>query len=52
MHLIFENGVRREADVVIGADGINSTVREFLLGVEPPRFVGAVAHAQSFLQRG
>lgn len=48
VRLIFENGVRAEADVVIGADGVNSTVREFLLGVEPPRFVGAVAHRAIF----
>jgi len=40
----FDNGVRVTADVVIGADGINSTVRAALLGVEAPRFAGCVAY--------
>jgi salicylate hydroxylase len=31
------------ADVVIGADGVRSTVREALFGPEAPRFTGAVA---------
>ena len=48
IRLIFENGTRVEADVVIGADGINSTVRSFLLGAEPPRFIGAVAYRAIF----
>jgi salicylate hydroxylase len=40
----FENGARVEADVVIGADGINSTVRAALFGEEAPRFAGCVAY--------
>ena len=40
----FENSVRMTADVVIGADGINSTVRVALLGEEAPRFAGCVAY--------
>jgi len=40
----FENSVRMTADVVIGADGINSTVRAALLGEEAPRFAGCVAY--------
>jgi 6-hydroxynicotinate 3-monooxygenase len=48
MHLVFDNGVEVEADIVIGADGIRSKVREFLLGSEEPRFVGAVAHRAIF----
>jgi salicylate hydroxylase len=40
----FENGVRVTADVVVGADGINSTVRAALLGEEAPRFAGCVAY--------
>jgi len=48
VRLIFDNGVRAEADIVIGADGIHSTVRGFLLGAEPPRFIGAVAHRAIF----
>jgi 6-hydroxynicotinate 3-monooxygenase len=46
--LFFENGDTAEADIVIGADGIRSKVREFLLGPEPPRFVSAVAHRAIF----
>ncbi len=43
IRLIFENGATVEADLVIGADGIRSRVREILLGPEPPRFAGTVA---------
>jgi 6-hydroxynicotinate 3-monooxygenase len=46
--LIFENGTTVEADLVIGADGIRSQVRDVLLGPEPPRFAGAVAHRAIF----
>ena len=48
MRLVFENGVVAEADIVIGADGIRSRIRECLLGGEAPRFVGAVAHRAIF----
>jgi 6-hydroxynicotinate 3-monooxygenase len=48
IRLVFDNGVKVEADIVIGADGINSKVREFLLGTEPPRFAGAVAQRAIF----
>ena len=40
----FDNGARAEADVLIGADGINSAVRAALLGEEAPRFAGCVAY--------
>ena len=46
--LVFKNGETAEADIVVGADGIRSKVREFLLDDEPPRFVGAVAHRAIF----
>ena len=46
--LVFANGATAEADVVIGADGIRSKVREILLGPEPPQFVGAVAYRAIF----
>src|SRR5258708_26517673 len=46
--LAFENGVTGEADIVIGADGVNSKVREVLLGVEKPRFSGHIAHRAVF----
>jgi 6-hydroxynicotinate 3-monooxygenase len=48
VRLVFDNGVETEADIVIGADGIRSKVREFLLGNEAPRFVGSVAHRAIF----
>ena len=40
--------MQAEADIVIGADGIRSKVREYLLGDEPPRFVGAAAYRAIF----
>ncbi len=40
----FENGARITADVLVGADGIHSAVREALFGEEPPRFAGCVAY--------
>jgi 6-hydroxynicotinate 3-monooxygenase len=46
--LAFENGVTREADIVIGADGIRSKVRDILLGADPPRFTGRVAQRAIF----
>jgi salicylate hydroxylase len=40
----FDGGARVVADLVIGADGIHSTVRSALLGAEAPRFAGCVAY--------
>ena len=40
----FENGVRIAADILVGADGINSTVRAALFGEEAPVFAGCVAY--------
>ncbi|HSR79515.1 MAG TPA: FAD-dependent monooxygenase [Hyphomicrobiaceae bacterium] len=48
VRLVFENGAQHEADIVIGADGIRSKVREVLLGPEPPRFTGRVAQRAIF----
>ena len=42
--LTFESGVVTRAPVVIGADGIHSTVRALLLGPESPRFSGSIAY--------
>lgn len=36
----FSDGSEFEADVIVGADGIHSTVRRSLFGDEPPRFTG------------
>lgn len=41
--LLLENGGTEEADLVIGADGLRSTIREAMLGREAPRFSGHVA---------
>ena len=40
----FENGAQVASDVLIGADGIRSMVRQTLLGPENPRFTGCVAY--------
>jgi salicylate hydroxylase len=40
----FHNGATADADVVVGADGIHSTVREAILGPESPSFSGHVAY--------
>jgi len=40
----FENGEKVAAKLVIGADGINSMIRETLLGAESPLFSGWVGH--------
>src|SRR5258707_12562592 len=45
---VFESGAAVDADIVIGADGVNSKVREYLLGSEPPRYVGMAAHRAIF----
>jgi salicylate hydroxylase len=40
----FDNGVRIRADVLVGADGIQSAVRAALFGAEDPQFAGCVAY--------
>lgn len=42
--LTFANGNQVAAKLVIGADGINSIIREKLLGVEKPRYSGWIGH--------
>jgi len=39
----FRNGATTDGDVVVGADGIHSTLREPILGPESPRFSGHMA---------
>ena len=40
----FENGVRISTDVLVGADGIHSTVRRLLFGPEQPHFTGCMCY--------
>jgi 6-hydroxynicotinate 3-monooxygenase len=42
--LVFTDQTEYEADIVIGADGVNSKVREILLGYEEPTYTGFVAY--------
>lgn len=42
--LVFEDGTRHRADIVIGADGINSRIREHMFGAERPKDTGWVGH--------
>jgi 6-hydroxynicotinate 3-monooxygenase len=42
--LHFSDGSVEPADLVIGADGVNSKVREAVIGPSSPRFIGAIAH--------
>jgi len=46
--LSFADGSTAQADIVIGADGVNSRVRELLLGYEPPKYTGYVAYRSVF----
>ena len=44
VRLTFTDGSQATADIVIGADGIHSKIREELLGAEAPIYSGWVAH--------
>jgi len=44
VELQFINGARASADIMIGADGIHSTVRGLLFGAERPSYTGCVAY--------
>jgi 6-hydroxynicotinate 3-monooxygenase len=48
VRMTFADGSVETADIVIGADGVNSKIREHLLGAEPPRYTGYVAHRAVF----
>jgi 6-hydroxynicotinate 3-monooxygenase len=43
-HLMFDDASVAGADVVIGADGVNSKLRDAVTGQSKSRFTGAVAH--------
>ena len=40
----FQDGSEVEADVIVGADGIHSAVRESLFGPDAPRFTGKICY--------
>jgi salicylate hydroxylase len=40
----FENGTRIDADILVGADGIHSRVRQILFGDDKPHFTGCIAY--------
>jgi salicylate hydroxylase len=40
----FENGERITADILVGADGIHSTVRRLLFGAASPNFTGCICY--------
>lgn len=44
VRMVFADGTVETADLVVGADGVNSLVRESLLGPELPRHTGYAAH--------
>jgi 6-hydroxynicotinate 3-monooxygenase len=46
--LVFANGSRVGAQLVVGADGIHSMAREALFGAEQPRFTGRVAYRTTY----
>ena len=41
--VVFDDGVQRECDVVVGADGVHSTIRRLAFGSTPPHYVGQVS---------
>lgn len=44
VEVTFENGTTAAVDVLVGADGIHSTVRGLMFGEERPRFTGCAAY--------
>jgi salicylate hydroxylase len=43
VEIYFADGASAKADIVVGADGIHSRVREIFIGKESPRFTGNIA---------
>jgi 6-hydroxynicotinate 3-monooxygenase len=46
--LAFADGTRAQADAVIGADGVHSVVREFIVGPDTPIHKGRIAYRAVF----
>lgn len=52
IRMAFSDGSMAESDIVIGADGVNSKVRETILGQYAPKFTGRVAWRGSMKSSG
>ncbi|ARQ02643.1 FAD-dependent monooxygenase [Pseudorhodoplanes sinuspersici] len=48
VRLTFSNGLTEDADIVVGADGIHSRLRNAIFGKRPLRYVGSVAYRAVF----
>ena len=48
VRLLFASGATANAQLVIGADGVNSRIREILLGEERPKYSGDVVYRALF----
>src|SRR5205814_1913408 len=46
--LAFDDGSRAEADLVIGADGVHSIVRDMIIGPDAPIHKGRIAYRAVF----
>jgi 6-hydroxynicotinate 3-monooxygenase len=51
VQMSFADGSEAEANVVIGADGVNSKLREAVVGPSQSRFSGAIAHRAIYPSR-
>src|SRR5258706_11077132 len=49
--MTFADGTSASANALIGADGVHSVVREWMLGAEKPRYTGRVAYRTTFPTR-
>jgi 2-polyprenyl-6-methoxyphenol hydroxylase-like FAD-dependent oxidoreductase len=48
VELTFADGSEVEADAVIGADGVHSPIREYVVGADKARFIGRVAYRTTY----
>jgi 2-polyprenyl-6-methoxyphenol hydroxylase-like FAD-dependent oxidoreductase len=48
VHLAFADGNRAELDVLIGADGVHSLVRDYIVGPTVARFTGRLAYRTTY----
>jgi salicylate hydroxylase/6-hydroxynicotinate 3-monooxygenase len=48
MTLSFEDGTSAQADLVVGADGVHSVVRDIIIGPDAPIYTGRIAYRAIF----